>query len=102
MKIGVRLQGLRRLSAAAGLGLLFLRPSLASAQRVFVSAQAGDDANPCTVASPCRTFGKALSSVAAGGEIIALDSGGYGPVTITQAVSITVPMGIYAGITVLS
>jgi hypothetical protein len=96
------IHSLRRRSWAAGLGLLLLAPSLASAQRAFVSAQVGNDANPCTVTSPCRTFGKALSSVAAGGEVIALDSGGYGPVTITQAVSINIPIGIYAGITVAS
>jgi hypothetical protein len=31
-----------------------------------------------------------------------LDSGGYGPFTITQGVSITAPQGIYAGISVFS
>jgi hypothetical protein len=31
-----------------------------------------------------------------------LDSGGFGPVTITRAVSITAPAGVYAGITVFS
>ena len=41
-------------------------------------------------------------TVAAGGEVIALDSGGYGPFTITKAVTINVPGGIYAGISVAS
>ena len=35
----------------------------------------------------------------AGGEIIALDSAGYGSVTITQGVSLIAPAGVYAGVT---
>ena len=71
-------------------------------QRTFVSAQHGDDANACSPTSPCRTFAHALSLTAAGGEVIALDSGGYGAFTISQAVSIIAPQGVYAGITVFS
>src|SRR5207244_8950603 len=37
-----------------------------------------------------------------GGEVTALDSGGYGPVTISQAVSLVAPPGVYAGISVFS
>src|SRR5262249_48319193 len=70
--------------------------------RTFVSAQHGSDANLCSVTSPCRTFGAAIAAVATGGEVVALDSGGYGPVTITQAVTIEAPAGIYAGIYVAS
>ena len=81
---------------------LFLLAAPAVAQRVFVSARNGSDLNPCTVASPCRTFGQAIATVAAGGEVIALDSGGYGPFTVTKAVAISVPEGIYAGISVAS
>jgi len=33
-----------------------------------------------------------------GGEVIVLDSGGYGGVTITQSVSIISPSGVYAGV----
>ena len=32
--------------------------------------------------------------------MIVLDSAGYGPVTITQSVSITAPPGVFAGISV--
>jgi Right handed beta helix region len=71
-------------------------------QRTFVSAQLGNDANACSPTSPCRTFAHAISMTAAGGEVIALDSGGYGPFTIAQAVSIIAPQGVYAGITVFS
>ncbi len=34
------------------------------------------------------------------GEVIVLDSAGYGPVTITKSVSLIAPNGIYAGVTV--
>lgn len=71
----------------------------AAAQRTFVSV-AGADANPCTVAQPCRSFATAITQTFAGGEVIALDSGGYGPVTIAKSVSIVAPQGVYAGISV--
>jgi hypothetical protein len=75
--------------------------AFASAQRTFVSGL-GSDANPCTRGAPCRTFGQAISQTNAGGEVIVLDSAGYGPVAITQPVSIVAPPGVYAGISVLS
>src|SRR5262249_17771860 len=37
-----------------------------------------------------------------GGEVIVLDSAGYGPVTIAKAVSLIAPPGVYAGISVFS
>jgi len=72
------------LSALAGL-LLTALP--ASAQRVFVSGS-GNDSNPCTYAAPCRSFQQAFSTVAPGGEIDVLDPAGYGPLTISNAISI--------------
>src|SRR6266581_1130287 len=74
----------------------------ALAQRTFVSAATGNDANPCTRAAPCRNFAAAIAQTASGGEVIVLDSGGYGTVTITQAVSIVAPPGVYAGISVFA
>lgn len=82
-----------------------LLPSLgaaAAAQRTFVSTT-GNDANTvanCSLASPCRSFASALTVTGTGGEIIVLDSGGYGQVTIDKSVSIIAPDGVYAGITV--
>jgi hypothetical protein len=70
----------------------------AQIQQAFVSAQTGDDANPCTVSQPCRTFGQALSQVAFGGEVTAIDSGDYTPFTIKQAVTVQAAPGVYAGI----
>ena len=75
------------------------RPALAvgSQIRTFV-ASTGSDANPCSRVAPCRTFGAALAQTASGGEIVALDSGGYGAVTISQAVTIVAAPGIQASI----
>ena len=71
----------------------------------FVSAQHGDDANTannCSVTLPCRNFNAAVGVVNAGGEVVALDSGGYGPTTISKAVTLTSPLGVYAAITALT
>ncbi|SRR6266542_1351534 len=70
-----------------------------AAQRLFVASY-GSDANPCTLGQPCRGFAAAATLVDPGGEIIVLDSAGYGPVTLTKSVSITSPAGVYAGISV--
>ena len=48
----------------------------------------GDDVNPCTRTAPCKTFAGAISKTEEGGEIVALDSGGFGTVTITKAITI--------------
>jgi parallel beta helix pectate lyase-like protein len=75
-------------------------PALA-VPRVFVSGL-GNDANPGSITSPKRSFASALTVTDPGGEIIVLDSAGYGPVTINKAVSIISPTGVYAGVTVTS
>src|SRR5437879_117017 len=59
----------------------------AQATRTWVSG-VGDDANPCSRTAPCKTFAGAISKTAAGGEIDALDPGGFGAVTITKAITI--------------
>lgn len=71
------------------------------AQRTFVSST-GNDANACTLGAPCRSFGTALTHTDPDGEIIVLDSAGYGRVTIGQSVSIIAPSGVYAGVSVFS
>src|SRR5258707_1834948 len=57
------------------------------ASRTWVSG-VGDDVNPCSRTAPCKTFAGAISKTAAGGEIDALDPGGFGAVTITKAMTI--------------
>jgi hypothetical protein len=63
--------------------------SIANAQatRTWVSG-VGDDANPCSRTAPCKTFAGAISKTAGGGEIDALDPGGFGALTITKAITI--------------
>jgi hypothetical protein len=77
------------LNAMATLAILLIGSSLAHAQatRTWVSG-VGDDANPCSRTAPCKTFAGAISKTAAGGEIDALDRGGFGAVTITKSITI--------------
>jgi hypothetical protein len=79
-------------------------PALAvgTSARTFVSGSPpGSDMGTCSIAAPCRTFAYALTQTAPSGEIIVLTSGGYGAVTIGQAVSI-INVGNFAGVTVAS
>jgi hypothetical protein len=59
----------------------------AQATRTWVSG-VGDDVNPCSRTAPCKTFAGAISKTASGGEIDALDPGGFGAVTITKGITI--------------
>jgi hypothetical protein len=62
--------------------------------RVFISTT-GNDANNCSdPATPCRTFIGAQAQTNAGGEIIAMATGGYGQLNITQSVTINGPAGV--------
>jgi len=90
---------MKALLTAVGMGTLSLAivSPVAAATRVFVSARTGNDANVCaSVLTPCQSLAGALVQTAAGGEIIVLDSGGYGPATITHAVTIEAPPGVLA------
>lgn len=87
---GIAMAGLR-LSFCA---LLFVVITLtlassgqAQASRTWVSG-VGDDANPCSRTAPCKTFAGAIQKTALGGEIDALDSGGFGAVTIIKSITI--------------
>jgi hypothetical protein len=81
--------------------ILFATSAFAQLNRTAVSVQ-GSDLNTCAVAFPCRNFAAALMQTNAGGEIIALDSGGFGTVTVNRSVTIAAAPGVYAGITVPS
>lgn len=59
----------------------------AQATRTWVSG-VGDDANPCSRTAPCKTFAGAISKTAPGGEIDALDPGGFGALTITKSITL--------------
>jgi hypothetical protein len=74
----------------AGLVLAVTLPTVsaqAQSPRTFVSA-AGSDSNPCSFAAPCRHFQNAVNVTSSGGEVDALDPAGYGPITITQSITI--------------
>jgi len=66
---------------------LAIAPAHAQASRTWVSG-VGDDANPCSRTAPCKTWPGAISKTATGGEIDALDPGGFGTVTITKSITL--------------
>jgi hypothetical protein len=68
--------------------------------RSFVSTL-GSDTNNCSVTAPCLTLTQALTVTNWGGEIVVLNSGGYGPTTIAQPVTISA-VGVTASITATS
>jgi hypothetical protein len=76
------------IAAALALGVM---PSSVSAQvqsiRTYVSIT-GSDSNPCSLTQPCRHFQAAVNATSAGGEVDALEPGGYGSFSIEQAVTI--------------
>jgi hypothetical protein len=88
------------LLATVAINVVASVPAQAQRARVFVSVS-GDDGNPCTGGSPCKTFQHAHDVVLAGGEISVLDSGGYGTLTINKALSI-VAVGVQASIAIPS
>ena len=71
----------------------------AQAPKIFVASY-GNDANVGTPVSPKRAFQAAHNAVAAGGQIVALDTAGYGALTITKSVSVIVPPGVTGFVTV--
>jgi hypothetical protein len=83
---------MRRRCATAGVLVAFLVvPAGAQAlapTRTWVSG-VGDDANPCSRTAPCKTWAGAYSKTAVGGEIDALDSGAFGTLTITNAITLS-------------
>jgi hypothetical protein len=93
---------MKAIRLALGSFLLLILSASASVgqQRTFVSGL-GNDLNPCSRPAPCRTFSQAISQTGAGGEVYVLGTAGYGPFTVTKAVSI-VAQGVSAGISVFS
>lgn len=83
--------------ASAILSLALTVSAAAQNNRSFV-ATTGNDTNACSATAFCRTFTRALAVTNSGGEIVVVDSGGYGAATISQAVTISA-VGIVASIT---
>ena len=89
----------RRLAIILSVGAASLVCATAHAgSRSFVASY-GSDANPCSAVAPCRTLATAYATTSAGGEIIALDSGGYGPVTLSKSIAMVAAPGAHAAIT---
>ena len=88
-----------RVLFAALLVLGYSSGAFAQATRTWVSG-VGDDVNPCSRTAPCKTLAGAISKTAAGGEINAIDPGGFGAVTITKSLAIIMDYtegGVLAG-----
>src|ERR1700732_3223523 len=83
----IKMTSLPAIAAALLACGLSAAPAQAGPNRTWVSGH-GTDSGACTRAAPCATFAFALTQTAFGGEIDVLDPGGYGPVTITKAISI--------------
>ncbi len=85
------------------LGAFATAPAWSAAQRTFVASfgLTTNTAFNCSLAKPCRAFNEAISVTSPGGEVVILDTAGYGPMTITQSIKIIGPSGVYGGISVL-
>jgi hypothetical protein len=73
--------------AVASALFAFSAPAHAQATRTWVSGL-GNDADPCSRFTPCKTFAGAISKTAINGIINCVDSGAYGTVTITKSITI--------------
>lgn len=74
----------------AGISLVLLaapRTAAALSSHTWVSAT-GNDANSGTAVSPYADFATAVANTAAGGIVSVLGPGDYGPVTITESITI--------------
>jgi hypothetical protein len=87
--------------AVVGVATAFAPLAYAQLNRTAVSV-IGNDANNCAVATPCRTFARAVSQTNSGGEVVALDSAGFGAFTADRAITVQAAPGVYAGITASS
>ncbi|MBV9126537.1 MAG: hypothetical protein JO117_00465 [Verrucomicrobia bacterium] len=65
----------------------------AQATKLYV-ASTGNDANDGSRGNPKRNFQAAHDGLAAGGEVVALDTAGYGALAIAKSVTITCPPGV--------
>ncbi len=80
--------------------LVLFPPGAAHAQltKIFVSAT-GNDASDGARGTPKRTFQSAHDAVAANGQIVVLDTAGYGALSITKSLTVTVPAGVTGFVT---
>src|SRR4051812_9317890 len=79
--------------AATVLGLAAPPTTQAAPAKIFVASY-GNDANSGSPTSPKRSFQAAHSAVANPGQIVVLDTAGYGALNITKSVAVTAPPGV--------
>ena len=82
----VKFQTLAATAAGALIALGSVNAASAAA-RTFVSGK-GTNSGDCALTAPCRSFAYAITQTNDGGEIVVLDTAGYGGVNITKSVSI--------------
>jgi hypothetical protein len=87
----------RTLGVLVTLCLFVAVPSFAQNARSFV-ATTGNDANNCTRGNECRTITRAIAVTNAGGEIVAIDSGGFSPFTLGKSMTISGAPGVVAAV----
>jgi hypothetical protein len=80
---------LHRIVPGALVALMLGPVANAALFRAYVKST-GSDANPCTLAAPCRLVAGALAAVDAGGEIWMLDSANYNTSTVAIAKSVSI------------
>jgi hypothetical protein len=80
-------------------GFVAISGAQAQSVRIFVASY-GNDANDGSRGSPKRNFQAAHNAVAPGGQIVVLDTAGYGALAITKSLSVTVPPGVNGFVTV--
>lgn len=56
--------------------------------KTYVSGRTGNDTGLCPTTAPCATLNYALSVTGVGGQVTILDGGLFGPIKITQSVTI--------------
>jgi hypothetical protein len=77
------------LTLATGAAMLASAGANAAIFRAYLASD-GNDANPCTIAAPCRLLPAAIAAANDGGEIWMLDSANFNtaPVTINKSLTI--------------
>ena len=85
------------LLVAAAAAAVISTSSFAANPRSFV-ATTGSDANNCQRASPCRSVRRRGGQHRCGRTVVALDSGGYGGVTLNKSIALTAPGGVLAAV----
>lgn len=89
-------------AALAVMALSFAAPVAFALNNRSAVSVSGLDTNACTPAFPCRSFSFAITQTNAGGEIIALDTAGYGPFVIDRIITVSGAPGVHAAITTTS